>query len=60
MSRQLAIDTIWMRPGARYAHTEYSLGYHSEYIDRVFGADTPEGAKLPHFAMDVVRRYEQG
>ena len=32
MSRDLALDTVWMRPTTRYAHTEYSLNYHTDYI----------------------------
>ncbi len=32
MSRQLALDTIHLRPTPRIAHTDYSLGYHHEYV----------------------------
>ena len=32
MSRQIALDTIWLRPTPRLAHTEYSLNYHEDYI----------------------------
>ena len=32
MSRQIALDTILLRPVPRYAHTEYSLNYHKDYI----------------------------
>jgi len=37
MSRQIALDTIWLRPTPRYAHTEYSLNYHKEYIRKKTG-----------------------
>lgn len=37
MSRQLALDTIYLRPTPRLAHTEYSLDYHTEYVTRVTG-----------------------
>lgn len=41
MSRQLALDTLWLRPTPRLAHTEYSVEYHQDYITRVTGL--PEG-----------------
>ncbi len=34
MSRQIALDNIHMKPAARWAHTEYSLDYHEDYIAR--------------------------
>ncbi|MBI3946113.1 MAG: hypothetical protein HY321_09355 [Armatimonadetes bacterium] len=39
MSRELALDTIWLRPTPRLAHTEYSLAYHKEYIRAKTGFD---------------------
>ncbi len=39
MSRQLALDTVHLRPTPRLAHTEYSLGYHHEYLRKVTGLD---------------------
>lgn len=41
MSRQLALDTIHLKPTDRYAHTEYSLDYHKDYITEITGL--PEG-----------------
>ena len=32
MSRQIALDTIWLKPTRRLAHMEFSLEYHTEYI----------------------------
>lgn len=37
MSRQLALDTIRLKPTARLAHTEYSLNYHKEYVQQKTG-----------------------
>ncbi len=43
MSRQLALDTINLQPTPRFAHTEYSLNYHTAYVDRITGLEgTPE------------------
>lgn len=35
MSRQLALDTIFLRPTPRIAHTEYSMEYHKEYLAKL-------------------------
>jgi hypothetical protein len=32
MSRHIALDNINLKSTARWAHTEYSLGYHQDYI----------------------------
>lgn len=37
MSRQLALDTIRLRPTRQIAHTEYSLGYHPGLIRKFTG-----------------------
>lgn len=39
MSRQTALDNINLIPSERWAHTEYSLGYHHDWIRRVTGKD---------------------
>jgi hypothetical protein len=39
MSRQIALDSIALRPTPRWGHTEYSLGYHPEYFHRLTGVD---------------------
>ncbi len=35
MSRKIGIDTIYLRPAPRLAHTEYSMGYHKEYLAKL-------------------------
>lgn len=43
MSRQLCLDTINLQPTERFAHTEYSLSYHHEYVNEITGLEnTPE------------------
>lgn len=37
MSRQIALDSISLRPTPRWGHTEYSLEYHDEYMRKVTG-----------------------
>jgi hypothetical protein len=39
MSRQVALDNINLKPCERWAHTEYSLGYHKDYISRITGLE---------------------
>ncbi|NUP99542.1 MAG: hypothetical protein HUU35_06775 [Armatimonadetes bacterium] len=39
MSRQIALDTIHLRPTPRLAHTEYSLAYHHDYIRHKTGLE---------------------
>jgi len=41
MSRQLALDTIYLKPTSRLAHTEYSLEYHTDYILKKTGISPP-------------------
>ena len=49
MSRQLALDTIALKPVARLAHTEYSLEYHQSYVARVAGAAADDLARWRRF-----------
>lgn len=37
MSKQVALDNIWLRPSSRWGHTEYSLNYHHQYLVRKTG-----------------------
>lgn len=37
MSRQVALDNIWLRPSPRWGHTEYSLEYHGKYLSERTG-----------------------
>ena len=46
MSKQLALDTIWLRPTPRFAHTEYSLEYHADYIQQKVGIPASESGAL--------------
>ena len=40
MSKQTALDNIWLKPCSRWGHTEYSLGYHKQYLSRRTGLET--------------------
>lgn len=46
MSRQLALDTVHLRPVAQRAHTEYSLEYHTGYIRELTGKHPAEPGAL--------------
>ena len=37
MSVQTALDNIGLRGTARWGHTEYSMGYHTAYLQKVAG-----------------------
>lgn len=39
MSAKTALDNIWLRPCDRWGHTEYSMGYHREYLEKVAGVN---------------------
>lgn len=49
MSRQLALDTIWLKSTPRLAHTEYSLEYHEDYIRNKTGRELPDPDCLRQF-----------
>jgi len=44
MSREIALANISLEPAPRWAHTDYSLGYHPEYVRKKTGMelDNPE------------------
>ena len=44
MSRQIAIDTLHLRPTPRIAHTEYSLAMNTELVRRLTGMDPNDPA----------------
>ncbi len=50
MSRQIALDNVNLKPAARWAHTEYSLGYHQDYIRHRTGMEpgSPEATRALH------------
>lgn len=56
MSRQIALDNIFLRSAARWGHTDYSLEYHKEYLAKRTGLspDSPELIKKAYdfFAFD--------
>jgi hypothetical protein len=54
MSIDTARDNIWLRPSARWGHTEYSLGYHHDYLAQRLGIPTDD----PEFAMKVDDHFE--
>jgi hypothetical protein len=39
MSRQIALDTVFLRPTPRLAHTDYSVGYHHNLIAELTDLD---------------------
>ena len=53
MSRDIALRNIGLEPASRWGHTEYSLGYHPEYLARKtgLGAEDPAFAKAWHRAL---------
>ena len=40
MSVQTALDNIWLKPCDRWGHTEYSMGYHEAYMEKMAGVDS--------------------
>ena len=52
MSVQVALDNVSLRPTSRWAHTEYSLEYHKEYVARRAGEST-ENPGLMRIAYDL-------
>lgn len=54
MSTQTALDNIWLRPCDRWGHTEYSMGYHPEYLEKVAGVgrEHPEFGRRVHAALE--------
>lgn len=64
MSRQTALDNIFLRPSARWAHTEYSLDYHRSYLESRVGmpADSPGFARMTadRFAFDFLWSTNDG
>jgi len=55
MSRTIALDSIRLRPTPRWGHTEYSLGYHFDYMRKVTGLepDDPDCTRAFHEAWDI-------
>lgn len=57
MSIQIALDNIWLKPSSRWGHTEYSLGYHKDYLAKRTGLqkDDPNLGRTANdiFAFDL-------
>ncbi len=49
MSRQLALDTINLKPVKQLAHTDYSLNYHAEYCRKLTGKTPSEPGAIRDF-----------
>ena len=64
MGIQTALDNIALKPTPRWGHTEYSLGYHKDYLAARTGcaADSPELARAyhDHFAFDLIWNTNDG
>lgn len=54
MSRQTALDNIWLRPCDRWAHTEYSIEYHQAYLERLTGLPRND----PAFSRQAYQRLQ--
>jgi hypothetical protein len=50
LSVQTALDNIRLKPTARWGHTEYSMGYHKEYIRKATGLDPADPRAYRAFA----------
>ena len=64
MSIQTALDNINLKPASRWAHTQYSLNYHKDYLAERTGcsAENPELERTAydHFAMDFIWCVDDG
>lgn len=49
MSREIALDTIYLKETPRISHTEYSLNYHTEYILKKTGSSNVD--------LDTIRKF---
>lgn len=64
MSRQIALDSINLKPTSRLAHTEYSLEYHKDYIRQKTGLELSDVDALRNFydyyGIDFLWRTDDG
>lgn len=64
MSVQVALDNVYLRPSAKWGHTEYSLDYHKEYLARWTGCrqEDPELLRhgFDHFGFDFIWSINDG
>ncbi len=55
MSVDVALDNICLKPTSRWGHTEYSLGYHGDYLARRTGlaSDDPALMRRAHELLEI-------
>jgi hypothetical protein len=60
MSREVALDNVWLRPSARWGHTEYSLEY--QLSDAIRLAEEPAGRRelYDRWRMDLLWKTHDG
>ena len=58
MSIKVALDNICLEPTSRWAHTEYSLDYHKDYLAKRTGlaSDAEAAADIARQNAELVRR----
>lgn len=49
MSKKIALDAINLKMEDRVAHTEYSMGYHKEYISKITGLSEENPERMRKF-----------
>ena len=60
MSRQIALDTIWLKPTSRLAHTDYSMNYHKGYLQKKTGLDPADPECIKKFNEFWVMDFQFG
>ena len=60
MSRQIALDTICLKPTPRLAHTDYSMGYHKGYLHKKTGLDPSDPECIKKFNEFWVMDFQFG
>lgn len=64
MSMQIVLDNIWLKPTSRWGHTEYSLGYHKNYLATRTGlrSDSPDLMRMAYdkFCFDFLWNTNDG
>lgn len=64
MSRQLALDTVWLRPTPRLTHTDYSVQYHTDYLRKLTGLEPEDPQFSPRWHdlwdMDLIWSTDDG
>lgn len=61
MSKQIAMDNICLKPTTRWAHTEYSMGYHHEYLAKLAAGNPDVGSVFnDKWVMDFIWSIDNG